>query len=407
MKARSAFTALAVLAGAVSSAADLIACASDESPTFATPDASNTVPTLDAASDALPDAELDAATPEDLDPCVPDALCPNGPFGATVPDGGLDVRVRINVIRGRSANDVWAAGAHGAIAHFDGATWTRSVTDSAYTMKGLWLRDSEEIALVSLSSIYTRGLDASAGTPPSADGWTVRGMPSGPFEIYMSANRITGAWTAPDAEWLFFTTLETPPPRGPGSVNGIWRLRVSPTTNALEITNAVPPNTCATLPCKQVMSIHGAAADDVWAVGFTGSVVHITDAQSAQPKAVAFDSQTWASLNGVWAASTNDVWAVGGGGVIRHYTGQPTSWDIVANVPATETLNAVWGSSASDVWAVGDGATVLHYDGTSWSRVKVAGLGDRRPDLYSVWTPAPGHVWVGGDGVILSLGGKP
>ncbi|MDF2694833.1 MAG: hypothetical protein K0S65_3216, partial [Labilithrix sp.] len=284
MKARSALTALAVLAGAATSTADLVACASDETATFTTPDASNTVPTSDAAPDAFPDVESDAAV-EESDLCVPDALCPNGPFGATAPDGGIDIRARINVIRGRSANDVWAAGAHGAIAHFDGATWTRSVTDSVYTMKGLWLRESEEIALVSLSSIYTRGLDASAATPPSADGWAVRGMPSGPFEIYMSANRITGAWTAPDAEWLFFTTLETPPPRGPGSVNGIWRLRVSPTTNALEITNAVPPNTCATLPCKQIMSIHGASANDVWAVGFTGAVVHITDAQGATPKA--------------------------------------------------------------------------------------------------------------------------
>jgi len=59
------------------------------------------------------------------------------------------------------------------------------------------------------------------------------------------------------------------------------------------------------------------------------------------------------------------------------------------------------------VWAVGDGAVVLHYDGTRWSRMKIAGLGPRRPDLYTVWTAAPGHVWIGGHGVFLSLGGKP
>jgi hypothetical protein len=39
--------------------------------------------------------------------------------------------------------------------------------------------------------------------------------------------------------------------------------------------------------------------------------------------------------------------------------------------------------------------------------VKVAGLGELRPDLYAVWSSAPGHVWIGGQGVVLSLGGKP
>lgn len=410
MKARTVVPLAAILVCAATASAELVACASDESSTARDPDAaipeavdSSVAPVADGESDAM--AEAATSEPE---PCVPDALCPSGPFDSTMADGGLDTRVRVNTIRGRAANDVWAIGAHGAAAHFDGTTWTISKTGSVDTLKGLWLRDSQEIVLASLSSMLTRGLDNDAGTaPPSADGWTPRGMPTGPFDIYMSANRITDAWTAAGAEWLFFTTLETPPPRGPSSVNGIWRLHVNATTNALEIANAVPSNTCATLPCKQLTSVHGATADDVWAVGYTGAIVHVTDAQGSTPKIVAFDSQTWTSLNGVWAASTTDVWAVGGEGVIRHYTGDATSWDVVSNVPATEGLNAVWGTSSSDVWAVGDGAAVLHFDGATWSRVKVAGLGSRRPDLYSVWASSPGHVWIGGDGIVLSLGGKP
>lgn len=408
MKARSVVPLAAFVVCAAISSAELVACASDESSAAPEPDAA--IPEAkDVAVEQVADGESDggseAATSEpEPEPCVPDALCP-----VTLPDGGLDTRVRINTIRGRSKDDVWLVGAHGAAAHFDGTTWTTSNTGSIDTLKGLWLRDSQEIVLASLSSMLTRGLDNDVGTAaPSADGWTPRGMPTGPFDVYMSANRITDAWTAAGAEWLFFTTLETPPPRGPSSVNGIWRLHVNTTTNALEIANAVPSNTCATLPCKQLTSVHGATADDVWAVGYTGAIVHVTDAQGSAPKIVAFDSQTWTSLNGVWAASTTDAWAVGGEGVVRHYTGNATSWDVVANVPATEGLNAIWGTSSSDVWAVGDGATVIHYDGTSWSRVKVAGLdSSRRPDLFSVWSASPGHVWIGGDGIVLSLGGKP
>ena len=63
-------------------------------------------------------------------------------------------------------------------------------------------------------------------------------------------------------------------------------------------------------------------------------------------------------------------------------------------------------SISTDVWAVGDEGVVLRYDGKSWSRVKVAGLGAERPNLTAVWVAAGGHVWVGGEGVVLSLRGK-
>ena len=67
----------------------------------------------------------------------------------------------------------------------------------------------------------------------------------------------------------------------------------------------------------------------------------------------------------------------------------------------------MWGTSSSDVWVVGDRALVLHYDGKQWSRVPVGGLEGLRPDLYAVWTAEPGHVWIGGEGTVLSIGGKP
>ena len=118
------------------------------------------------------------------------------------------------------------------------------------------------------------------------------------------------------------------------------------------------------------------------------------------------NSRTWVGLNGVWAASDTDAWAVGGTGTIRHYTGDEINWDVVSDVPTDVDLNAVWGTSPDDVWAVGDAGVVLHFDGQKWSRMKIAGLGNRRPDLYAVWAPEPGHVWIGGQGILVALGGK-
>ncbi|AKU96568.1 hypothetical protein AKJ09_03232 [Labilithrix luteola] len=50
---------------------------------------------------------------------------------------------------------------------------------------------------------------------------------------------------------------------------------------------------------------------------------------------------------------------------------------------------------------------ILHYDGTVWSRIKIAGLGSRRPSMTAVWGTGAGAVYVGGQGIVLSLGGKP
>jgi len=386
-------------AGIVVYLSALGACASSESAPAIVPDAGTTaLPAPDSGGDASPE---DAGA----DPCTPDALCPNGPFDPNAPGGPLDPRTRINVLRGRSRDDVWAAGAVGTVVRFDGASWTRSDTEATETLYALWLREAGEVAMGSLTSIFTRGLttEESDASAPSAGGWTARAATGGPFAA--AERRLTSCWAPPGAEWLWCTveSISIDHLRD----NGLWRVRVEPSTNAIEIGSAAPPDTCKVLPCEHMRSVHGISANDLWAVGATGAIVHITDAQGSAPQIKGFDSQTWAGLHGVWAASEVEAWAVGGAGVIRHYTGQPSSWDIVADVPTTEDLRAVWGSSSSDVWAVGDGAVVLHYDGKSWSRIRVAGLGDRRPDLYAVWTSAPGHVWVGGDGVLLSLGGNP
>ena len=396
---------LAMVVGGVSAlTATLVACASDEDAVLANPDGGNSaLPGGDGGADAL----AEDAQGELSDTCLPDSLCPNGPFDPNMPGGPLDSRTRIHFIVGRSATDVWAAGANGTMAHFDGTSWTRSDVGTIETMHALWLREKDEIALASLGSIYTRGLatkgDASA---PSAGGWTASGAPTSlqAGNDYSSLN-VTSSWIAPGAEWLWLTSqqahLKSSPP-----LNGLWRLRVNSVTRALELGAALPERLCAARPCGHMTSIHGASADDLWAVGYTGAAFHITNAQSDTPAITQFESRTWASLNGVWVASANDAWAVGGAGTIRHYTGHSYAWDVVADVPTKNHLNAVWGSSATDIWAVGEGAVVLHYDGKAWSTVEVRGLGDRRPDLRTVWTPAPGHVWVGGDGVILSLGGK-
>lgn len=385
-------SALACAAGA---SALLGACASDEEGALPPPEIASAVPEQDAA---VADAEAGPCTADDCEyfpeACAPDVLCPSGPFDPDNSAAGLDWRTRINVVRGRSASDVWIAGAVGTVAHFDGTSWTRSETGTRESLRELWLPGAREISFRSLAEVYARGLGAGdADASVSAGGWSPRKVaPAATF-----GGELGPVWAVPGADALWVATD-----------GGFWRLELTP-GSTFEGARSIPSLPCGAPPCGSPRSLHGVSAKTVslWMVGDRGLAMRVTDAGGDTPTVTSLNTQTWDGLTGVWAASESDVWAVGGTGTIRHYTGDGLRWDVVSDVPTDEHLNAVWGTSPSDVWAVGNAGVVLHYDGTRWSRVKVAGLGARRPDLYTVWSPGAGQVWIGGYGVVLALGGKP
>jgi hypothetical protein len=394
-------SALSILA-AFAASIELGACANtDEGGSLPADDSRERI-AADGSADGgalSPDASVDA------DSCVPDALCPLALFGSA--DGKLDLRTRIEVIRGRSPSDVWAGGGGGAILHFDGTAWTRSETRTVETVRGFWLRDAGEMAWMSMFPVSTlvRGIDLqpSAGAQPSADGWLSAAGVATPDTL---SKTLTAVWSTSDAEWLWGTTAISSMAFVTTEPNGLWRARIDAEGRTLAVSDALPSGYCGKLGCWQMAALHGATADDLWAVGRNGMTLHVTGAQTEVPTFTALDSQTWAMLFGVWATGS-EMFAVGGAGTIRHYAGTGDTLDIIPDVPALETLHAVWGTSSNDVWAVGEAACVLHWDGAQWSRIAVRGLGGRRPDLYAVWTATPGKVWIGGDGVLLSLGGEP
>jgi hypothetical protein len=316
----------------------------------------------------------------------------------------------VNVIRGRSESDVWLGAAVGAVAHFDGTRWTRADVDRE-SIRAFWLRGDGEISFATLQRLFSRGLDNADGGAPSTD-WAPQNASSAPTEYSWWRRQLNSTWATAGSDWTWaateslscatFACLTNPDLR----TSGLWRFRRS-ASGAFEITSVISQEACQATSCEGMTSLHGISANELWAVGHTGAAIRIADPYGDAPVLRRFNTQTWLTLHGVWAASDTDAWAVGAHGIIRHYTGHPVTWDVVPDVPTTQDLNAVWGSSPSDVWAVGDAGTVLHYDGKAWSRVKIAGLGVRRPKLTTVWMNSPGHVWIGGQGVVLSLGGKP
>ena len=94
-------------------------------------------------------------------------------------------------------------------------------------------------------------------------------------------------------------------------------------------------------------------------------------------------------LNGVVAVSADDVWAVGAAGTVLHYSAGGFS-----QIPSQTTaeLAAVAASSAQDVWCVGALGTTIHITGQDPVLRKLAGIGN----LYAVASLGPQQAFAAG-----------
>jgi erythromycin esterase-like protein len=118
-------------------------------------------------------------------------------------------------------------------------------------------------------------------------------------------------------------------------------------------------------------------------------------------------------LSGVAAVAANDVWAVGGSGsqagirqtLIEHWDG--AQWQIVPSPNPSAQYNTLYSVSAvagSDVWAVGYDANpsqvtqtlIEHWNGTQWRVVPSPSPGAVNNELFSVVAVSARDVWAVG-----------
>ncbi len=136
------------------------------------------------------------------------------------------------------------------------------------------------------------------------------------------------------------------------------------------------------MPNARLMTydIWASAPDDVFAVGWEGTVYHY-DGTSVSPMV----SNTSGDLYGVFGLSSSAVWAVGANGLVIRYDG--SQWSDMAGGAGVD-LYSVWASGPDNVFAVGQGGIIRHFDGNAWSTMS-SGVTD---DLTSVFGAAADHV---------------
>ncbi|MBX3250482.1 MAG: vanadium-dependent haloperoxidase [Myxococcales bacterium] len=160
---------------------------------------------------------------------------------------------------------------------------------------------------------------------------------------------------------------------------------------------------------EALLSVHGTAADDVWAVGAdrgTGPIVLHYDGSAWRRLETGTRGELW----WVHAIPGGPVYMAGANATILRYEGGTFTRMATPGV-ATFTVYGMWARSADEVYAVGSIAGgrdgfVWRFDGTSWSSVPLPmdtpkNAAGNVPGFFKVWGDAE-HLWVvGGNGLLL------
>lgn len=305
----------------------------------------------------------------------------------------------LTAVWGSSGSDVFAVGAGGKIVHYGGASWTPEISNTTYDLYSVWGTSSSDVFAAGAAGtiLYFNGVWTPQANPYLFGFAAVWGVPSG--YVYALSSHSFVVLEFDGYDWYY----QTPPELG--DVGGLWASSLSAVVMVAyngEIAAFDGDDWFyVSGGVDHLSDVWGAAADDVFAVGFVtagdGAVTHF-DGTSWTPTVLSGTPH----LNDVWGTSGSDVFAVGLDGAILHFDG--SSWTPQSSFVPWQ-IKGVWGSSATDVFAVGDGG-VLHYNGASWSTQTLPPT-TASTGLTAVWGSASNDVYaVGISGEIYHYGGS-
>jgi len=148
---------------------------------------------------------------------------------------------------------------------------------------------------------------------------------------------------------------------------------------------------------ENLWGVWGATHDDLWAVGGggrsgdTATLVHFDGASWSPVDLPPFQKANVRALYKVWGTGADNVYAVGQYGTVLHYDGNAWKEELVG---ANDDLISLWGTSPSNIYAVGGrgNGIISRFDGSEWHTEGLAPL----PGLNGVFMRAPNVVHVVG-----------
>jgi hypothetical protein len=217
-----------------------------------------------------------------------------------------------------AADDAWAVGDGGTLAHWNGSTW--SLTSSPAGLTSMF-----SVSMLSPTDVWAVGQDGLILHWNGAS-WSSVAGPTTTLLRFIAMVSPTDGWIVGEGGLIW---------RWNGSS---WSTFTSPTFNSLSWVEMV-------------------GANDGWATGDNGTILR-WNGSTWSPAEVG--DPNW--LFSVAMLSPTEGWIVGGRdtptSVIKHWNG--ISWSL-ANDPTAQRLNVVRFSSTTEAWAAGNNGTILRY----------------------------------------------
>jgi hypothetical protein len=282
------------------------------------------------------------------------------PPGISVPNVG------VQALWATARDDVWAAGAEGALLHFDGTAWTR--VESGTTRDLLEITGSGPDDVWAVGDDVVIHYDGSSWSEVLVDMYEIliTAWSGGRDELWAAGNAtdvglgVLRRWDGTDWQVAVAPGVRT--------LWALWGLDIGDMWTGGHGADGAPflahgvdgAFEQQTYPGGSPRAIWGSASDDVWIAPFDGDLHRWNGA--------AFESVPRAGevpLLGLHGTAANDVWAVGGDGLILHFDGQ--AWQPIDS-GTTATFTAIWATAADDAWIAGSDKTLLRWNGTRWGK---------------------------------------
>jgi hypothetical protein len=290
-----------------------------------------------------------------------------------------------NAFYSDGAGQAWAAGSNGTstlVMRFDGQHWCPLATGPASSPNAIWAANGNDLwvagaqgallhwngtQLEQVSATVTDTLGAAWGTA-SDDVW----FASTGHVLHWDGSQVNAVETSTTATTAYTAVTGT-------SSTDVWALMGG--VDELHHWNGLAWSVLASRSYT-LRDAWSGAPGKIWGVRSDGQIVR-DDGSQWQVQSVAGSP----SFSRVRGRADDDVWAVSGQQLAH---GGPSGWTPVGQTG--QSLMAASGTGLDDEWAVGTSGLILHrVPEIGWTRV--SGPGD---DLFSVSALGPSDVWVAG-----------
>lgn len=283
-------------------------------------------------------------------------------------------------IAGTPDGDVWFAGFNGIIARWTGGSLKTSQLEGASTMFSI---------NSSAAGLFTAGMGGDLqqrvgnAWKPLPDNGSVATFSS---VRGLAANDL---WIGSVSEVEHFdgTRWITEPTGGNGYIRDVFPVSAN-VLWAADSNGALHKRTAGrwTAPLMtdgELLGVWASSETDAWVVGSAeirdaanavrrvdSILVHVTGSMQKHLETPAADGD-FEGLSAVAGLGADEVWAVGQKGRVVHVVGDVVT--VIAGPPGAGDLAAIVARSSTDLWVAGE-ATLSHFDGTQWTAVETSGL---------------------------------